>query len=88
MEATLQILLGSIHRRFDSGQGGGDDLASNVSSAGRRLSGDRQGILERVMSNPVLSRHRSFFESLSDEELSKMAEDAARMVIAEMGVSR
>ena len=68
--------------------GGGDDLASKVSSAGRRLSGDRQGILERVMSNPVLSRHRSFFESLSDEELSKMAEDAARMVIAEMGVSR
>ncbi|MGN0098288.1 MAG: exonuclease SbcCD subunit D, partial [Candidatus Methanomethylophilaceae archaeon] len=67
---------------------GGDDLPSKVVSAGRAISGDRQAVLDRIASNPVLSRHRAFFESLTDEELSKIAEDATRTVLAGMGASR
>lgn len=66
----------------------GDDLASKVVSVGRDLSSDRSAVLERILSNPVLARHRGFFESLTDEELSKVVEDASRLVVASMGGSR
>lgn len=65
----------------------GDDLASKVVSVGRNLSSDRSAVLERILSNPVLARHRGFFESLTDEELSKVVEDASRLVVASMGGS-
>ena len=68
--------------------GGGEDLASKVVSAGRSLCTDRSAVLERILSNSVLARHRDFFESLSDEELSGIVEDAARLVVVGMGVSR
>lgn len=66
----------------------GDDLASKVASVGRGLSSDRSAVLERILSNPVLARHRGFFDSLTDEELSKIVEDASRLVVAGMGGSR
>ena len=66
----------------------GDDLRSKVVSAGRdMMSLGREEIIGTICSHPIASRYREHFESLSDDELREMVEEATVKVVHHMGVS-
>lgn len=68
---------------------GGRDLRSKVVEIGRGMRGlDRELIIDRICTNTMAAKHRDFFESLSDEDLRGIVDDAMLMVINEMGVTR
>lgn len=64
---------------------GGSDMTAKVIQAGARLSGSgRDAILSRILSNPVAKAHADFFEAMTDEQLSELADDATRMLVARL----
>ena len=45
-------------------------------------------ILSVILGNAIAARHRSYYESLTDEELSSLVERATGMLVANMEGSR
>ena len=41
-----------------------------------------------ILANPIAARHRDYYEGLSDEQLSALAERAAGMLVASMEGAR
>lgn len=67
----------------------GSDMTAKVISAGRELAGSgRDAILAVILANPIAARHRDYYEGLSDEQLSALAERAAGMLVASMEGAR
>ena len=55
----------------------------------RELAGSgRDAILAVILANPIAARHRDYYEGLSDEQLSALAERAAGMLVASMEGAR
>ena len=67
----------------------GADMAAKVIACGRQLTGaGRDAILSVILRNPIASRHRDHFESMTDEQLSALVDRASGMLVARMGGSR
>ncbi len=63
----------------------GSDMTACVIRSGRALAASgRQEILDRIASNPVAKSRMDFFESLTDEQLSQLADSAMRLLVARM----
>ena len=67
----------------------GSDMTAKTILAGRELSSaGRDAILSVILGNAIAARHRSYYESLTDEELSSLVERATGMLVANMEGSR
>lgn len=63
----------------------GSDMTAKAIQAGSRLSSSgREQILSRILSNPVAKAHADFFESMTDDQLSELVDDATRMLVARL----
>jgi len=67
----------------------GKDMGSAIIRSGKDMEAlSKEDIVDIICDNKVLSKYRSSFMSMSEEEIKSIIEDAMKGVLARMEVSR
>lgn len=66
---------------------GGMDMASKVIDSGMSMKGlTKSQIIDEICNHGIASRNRDFYESLSEDEIRAIVDDAMKLVLVRMGV--